>query len=164
MRHGKNMLGPDEYRALNRGTDSAGGYLVPHELERRLVQALEDENVMRTLANVVTMDTDRDVPIEEDTGEAYWTAEEGDYTESDAKFAQKTLRAHKLTRLMRISEELLQDAAFDLEAYVASNYGRTMGRKEEEAFIAGDGTGKPRGVILDAQGGHTAASATAIAA
>lgn len=164
MRHGKNLLGPEEYRALNRGTDSAGGYLVPHELERRLVQALEDENVMRALATVVTMDTDRDVPIEEDTGEAYWTAEEGDYTESDAKFAQKTLRAHKLTRLMRISEELLQDAAFDLEAYVVSNYGRTMGRKEEEAFIAGDGTGKPRGVILDAQVGHMAASATAIAA
>src|SRR5690606_18035326 len=116
MRHGKNMLGPDEYRALNRGTDSAGGYLVPHELERRLVQALEDENVMRTLATVVTMDTDRDVPIEEDTGEAYWTAEEGEYAESDARFSQKTLRAHKLTRLMRISEELLQDAAFDLEA------------------------------------------------
>ena len=67
MRHGKNLLGPEEYRALNRGTDSAGGYLVPHELERRLVQALEDENVMRALATVVTMDTDRDVPIEEDT-------------------------------------------------------------------------------------------------
>src|SRR5690606_38813620 len=122
------------------------------------------ENVMRTLATVISMDSDRDVPIEEDTGEAYWTAEEAEYEESDARFAQKTLRAHKLTRLMRISEELLQDSAFDLEAYVVNNYGRTMGRKEEEAFIVGDGNGKPRGVIHDAQTGHTAASATAIAA
>lgn len=164
VRHGKNLLGPEEYRSLNRGTDSAGGYLVPHELERRLIQALEDENVMRTLATVITMDTDRDVPIEEDLGEAYWTAEEAEYTESDATFSQKTLRAHKLTRLMRISEELLQDSAFDLETYVVSNYGRTMGRKEEEAFVAGDGNGKPLGILLDAQVGHTAASATAIAA
>lgn len=164
VKFGRNVLNADEYRALNRGTDGAGGYLVPHELEQRLVQALEEENVMRTLATVISMDSDRDVPIEEDTGEAYWTAEEAEYEESDARFNQKTLRAHKLTRLMRISEELLQDSAFDLEAYVVNNYGRTMGRKEEEAFVAGDGNGKPRGVLLDAEVGHTAASATGIAA
>ena len=164
FRHGKQALTAEEYRALNIGTDAAGGFLVPTDFERRIVDILSEENVMRSLATVITSSSDRQIPVVASHGQAYWTAEEGSYTESDDTFAQKLLSAHKLTVLMKISEELLQDSAFDLETYTAREFARRAGVKEEDAFVAGDGTGKPRGVILDAQTGVTAASATAIAA
>lgn len=164
FRHGKQILTAEEYRALKEGTDAAGGFLVPTDFERRIIDILPEENVMRTLATVITTSSDREIPTVASHGQAYWTAEEGSFTESDDTFGQKLLSAHKLTVLMKISEELLQDAAFDLEAYVAREFARRAGVKEEDAFVAGDGVGKPRGVILDAQTGVTTASATAIAA
>jgi HK97 family phage major capsid protein len=164
FRHGKQALTAEEYRALNVGTDAAGGFLVPQDFERRIIDILMEENVMRTLATVITSSSDRQIPVVASHGQAYWTAEEGSFTESDDSFGQKLLSAHKLTVLMKISEELLQDSAFDLETYVASEFARRAGVKEEDAFVAGDGVGKPRGVILDAQTGVTAASATAVAA
>jgi len=164
FRHGKQALTAEEYRALTVGTDAAGGFLVPTEFERRVVDMLMEENVMRSLATVITSSSDRQIPVVASHGQAYWTAEEGNYTESDDAFGQKLLSAHKLTVLMKISEELLQDSAFDLEAYTAREFARRAGVKEEDALVAGDGVGKPRGVILDAQIGVTAASATAIAA
>lgn len=164
FRHGKQALMADEYRALAIGTDAAGGFLVPQDFERRIIDLLPEENVMRTLATVIATASDREIPVVASHGQAYWTAEEGSFTESDDAFSQKLLSAHKLTVLMKISEELLQDAAFDLEAYTAREFARRAGVKEEDAFVAGDGNGKPRGVILDAQTGVTAASATAVAA
>lgn len=164
FRHGKQALTAVEYRALKEGTDAAGGYLVPTDFERRLIDLLPEENVMRTLATVISTASDREIPVVSSHGQAYWTAEEGSYTESDETFVQKLLTAHKLTVLMKISEELLQDAAFDLEAYVAREFARRAGVKEEDAFVIGDGSGKPKGVIQDAETGITAASATAIAA
>ncbi len=164
FRHGKQALTAEEYRSLNVGTDASGGFLVPQEFERRIVEMLQEENVMRTLATVITTATDRQIPVVASHGVAHWTAEEASFTESDDTFAQKLLTAHKLTVLMKISEELLQDAAFDLETYTAREFSRRAGVKEEDAFVVGDGVGKPRGVVLDAQIGKTAASATAIAA
>lgn len=169
FRHGERLLLPDQarmlvqVRALAVGTDSAGGYLVPEEFERRLIDRLEEENVMRRLATVVTTSGDRNIPIVDTHGEAYWTGENQAFTESDDSFTKKVLGAHKLTVMMRVSEELLQDAAFDIEQYVQREFARRAGVKEEEAFVAGDGNGRPRGVVLDAQVGVTAASATAIA-
>lgn len=164
FRHGKQALIAEEYRALTVGTDAAGGFLVPTDFERRVVDMLMEENVMRPLATVITSSSDRQIPVVGSHGQAYWTAEEGSYIESDDTFGQKLLAAHKLTVMMKISEELLQDSAFDLETYTAREFARRAGVKEEDALVVGDGVGKPRGVTLDAQTGVTAASATAIAA
>lgn len=164
FRHGKQALMGEEYRALNVGTDGAGGYLVPTEFERTLIEKLTQENVIRSLATIIESSTDRQIPVVETEGVAYWTAEQAAFTESDDAFGQKLLSAHKLTVLMRVSEELLQDSAFDLEAYVARKFAKRAGMKEEDAFVVGDGVGKPRGVTLDCQVGVTAASATAVAA
>lgn len=164
MRHGKQVLDADEYRALNVGTDAAGGFLVPDEFERTLIDKLSEENIVRILATVVRSSNDRQIPVVAGHGTAYWTAEGGGYTESDDTLEQKLLTAHKLTCLMKASEELVQDSAFDIETYVSREFTRRIGVKEEEAFVAGTGTGQPRGLTLDAETGVTAASATAIAA
>jgi len=151
------LLMDREVRALVIGTDTAGGYLVPDEFERMLVQKLEAENVMRSLATVIsTSSGTREIPVEADYGMAAWLAESAPYQESDIEFGQVILGAHKLGTIIKISEELLNDSAFDMSTYIASAFARRMGRAEEAAFVNGDGTGKPTGVVQSAQQGVVA--------
>ena len=160
---------PYEIRnALQEGTDSEGGYLVPDEYERTLVEALEEENVFRQLAKVIqTSSGDRKIPVVATKGTASWIDEEGAYTESDDSFGQVSIGAYKLGTMIKVSEELLNDSVFDLESYISREFARRIGAKEEEAFFTGDGSGKPLGILASSGGaetGITAASATAITA
>jgi len=97
-------------------------------------------------------------------GAAVWVDEEGEYTEDDDVFATVTLGAHKLSSIIKVSEELLNDAAFNLETYIAQEFARRMSAAEELAFISGDGSSKPTGLITSGETGVTAASSTAITA
>ena len=158
---------PYEVRdALEEGVDSEGGYLVPEEFEHTLVQALEEENVFRRLAHVIrTSSGDRKIPVVTSKGTASWVDEEGAIPESDDAFGQTSISAYKLATLVKISEELLGDAAFDMSAYIAKEIARRLGAAEEAAFFGGDGSGKPTGIFAavgGASAGITAASATAI--
>ena len=163
MRHTRNILEPHEFRALQVGTDSEGGYLVPDEFAKTLVQALNEANIMRTLATVIsTTSGTMEIPVVSSHGSAAWTAEEAAYTESDEAFSQVTLGAHKAATIIKVSEELLRDSAFDLEGYLASEFARRIGALEEAAFVNGDGSGKPTGVVGGSTLGVTAASASAI--
>ena len=159
-------LDPNVRNALQIGTDSEGGYLVPDEFERTLVEALEDENIFRTLANVITTSSgDRKIPVVATKGTAAWIDEEGTIPESDDSFGQVSIGAYKLGTLIKVSEELLNDSVFDLEAYISREFARRIGNKEEEAFFTGDGSGKPTGILAatgGAQVGVTTASATSI--
>lgn len=159
---------PSVLNALQEGTDSEGGYLVPDEFERTLVEALEEENVFRTLAHVIrTSSGDRKIPVVASKGSASWVDEEGAYQESDDAFSQVSIGAYKLGTMIKVSEELLADSIFDLEAYISKEFARRIGSREEESFFNGDGKGKPLGILAAAGGaevGVTAASATAITA
>lgn len=154
--------------ALQVGTDTEGGFLVPDEFERTLIQALEEENVFRRIATVIHSNSgDKKIPVVASKGSAAWVDEEGTYGESDDTFGQISLSAYKLGTLIKVSEELLNDSAFDLETYISSEFGRRLGSKEEEAFFTGDGSGKPTGILAASGGaevGKTTASATAITA
>lgn len=159
---GKQLL----HNVLSEGVDADGGYLVPEEFEREIVMQLEEENVVRSLAKVITTQHERKIPIANTHSQAQWTAENAAYTESNPTFAQKQMDAFKLTDLCRVSVELLQDSAFDIEDYLMKEFARAFGVAEEEAFCVGTGTTQPTG-IFTAQGGTvgvTAASSTAITA
>ena len=159
---------PEMMNALQVGTDSEGGYLVPDEYEHTLVEALEEENIVRKLAHIVkTASGERKIPIVASKGSANWIDEEGPYVDSDDSFGQVTIGAFKLGTTIKISEELINDSVFDLEAYISKEFARRIGNREEEAFFTGDGNGKPTGILTavgGAQLGVTAASATAITA
>jgi HK97 family phage major capsid protein len=159
---------PEMMNALQVGTDSEGGYLVPDEYEHTLVEALEEENIVRKLAHIVkTASGERKIPIVASKGSANWIDEEGPYVDSDDSFGQVTIGAFKLGTTIKISEELINDSVFDLEAYISKEFARRIGNREEEAFFTGDGNGKPTGILAavgGAQLGVTAASATAITA
>ena len=159
-------LDPTVKNALKISTDSEGGYLVPDEFERTLVEALEDENIFRRLAKVITTASgDRKIPVVASKGTASWIDEEGTIPESDDSFGQVSIGAYKLGTMIKVSEELLNDSVFQLEPYISREFARRIGNKEEEAFFIGDGSGKPTGILAatgGAQLGVTTAGATAI--
>ena len=154
--------------ALQEGTDSEGGYLVPDEFERTLVKALEEENIFRKLAKIIqTSSGDRKIPVVTTHGSAAWLDEEEQLTESDEVFGQTSLSAHKLGTFIKVSDELLNDSVFDLESYISTEFARRIGSKEEEAFFTGDGSGKPTGIFAASGGadvGVTSAAAAALTA
>lgn len=151
----------DVHNDLHIGTDSEGGYLVPDEYERKLVEALEEENIFRRLATIIhTSSGDRKIPVVTSKGDAVWMDEEEQYTLSDDTFGQTSISSYKLGTAIKVSEELLNDSVFDLPAYIAKEFARRIGAKEEEAFFVGDGVGKPTG-IFNATGGAEDGATTA---
>ena len=159
---------PEVTNALQIGDDSEGGYLVPDEYERTLVEALEEENIFRQMAKVIkTSSGDRKIPVVATKGTASWIDEEGAFPESDDSFGQVSIGAYKLGTMIKVSEELLNDSVFDLQSYISREFARRIGAREEEAFFTGDGKGKPLGVLAatgGAETGVTASSATAVTA
>ena len=148
--------------ALQVGTDSEGGYLVPDEYERTLIEALEDQNIFRQLAHVIhTSSGDRKIPVVASKGTASWIDEEAQYPESDDAFGQVSIGAYKLATMIKISEELLNDSVFDMPAYIAKEFARRIGAAEEEAFFTGNGTGKPLGILAATGGAETGVTAAA---
>ena len=157
---------PDVYNVLRIGEDEHGGYLVPDEYQRTLIEALQEQNIFRQLAHVIsTSSGDRKIPVAVSKGTAAWIDENAAYPESDDSFGQISISAYKLATMIKVSDELLHDSVFDVPSYIAREFARRIGAAEEEAFFVGDGVGKPTG-ILSATGGAeigvTAASATAI--
>ena len=154
------------HNVLSEGVDANGGYLVPEEFEHQIIQGLEEANVVRSLAKVITTSAERKIPVAATHSTAQWTPENGAYTESNPTFDQKSIDAFKLTDLVKVSIELLQDSAFDLESYIAAEFARAFGIAEEEAFCIGIGTGQPTGIFTANGGtvGVTAAAANAITA
>lgn len=135
------------HNVMSEGVDANGGYLVPTEFERQIVTALDENNVVRSVANVIKTAAERKIPVAASHVAAQWTAENGAYTESNATFAQKAIDAYKETALAKVSIELLQDSMFSVEAYLANEFGRAFGILEEEAFCVGTGTGQPTGIF-----------------
>ncbi|MDJ0806444.1 MAG: phage major capsid protein [Gammaproteobacteria bacterium] len=164
MRVGKNNIGPDFMNALQVGTASEGGNIVPTDLDSQLVEYLQDHNEFRNYVTVIQTSADRDIPIESTLGSATWTAEEAAYTESDAAFGKSTLSAHKLSTIIKVSEELVMDSIFDLMGYLARNFAKRFANAEETAFVAGTNSGQPNGFNTAATTGKTTASGTAITA
>ncbi|MBR1633552.1 MAG: phage major capsid protein [Lachnospiraceae bacterium] len=152
------------HNVLSESTDADGGYLVPEEFERQIITGLDEANVIRSIAKVITTHHDRKIPVAVGHSAATWTAENAAFTESNPTFGQKQIDAFKLTDLIRVSVELLQDSEFDLEEYIANEFSRAFGAAEEEAFCVGTGTNQPTGIFTANGGtvGVTAASATAI--
>ena len=154
-------LTPGVMNDLQIGTDTEGGYLVPDEFEHTLVQGLEEENVLRSLCTVIqTSSGDRKIPIVTAHGTASWADEEDPIPTSDETFGQISIGAHKVATMIKVSDELLQDSVFNLESYIAAEFARRIGAAEEEAFITGNGTGKPTGLLHATNGAGTGVTTT----
>lgn len=145
---------------LEEGNDANGGYLVPEEYDRRLIDVLDEENIMRTLGTTITTSGEHKINIAATKPAAAWIEEGAAIQFSDATFGQKLLDAHKLHVAIKITDELLYDNAFNLENYIITQFGKALANAEEDAFLNGDGTGKPKGLFQDAEVGVTTSAAS----
>lgn len=145
---------------LQEGVDADGGYLVPEEYDRRLVDVLDGENIMRSLATKITTAGQHKINIAA-TKPAAWIEEGGALSFGDATFDQIYLDAYKLHVAIKVTEELLYDNAFGLENYIITQFGKALANAEEDAFLNGSGTGKPTGIFAANGGGQIAATLTA---
>lgn len=146
---------------LQEGVDADGGYLVPEEYDHRLIDILTEENIMRGLATTITTSGEHKINIAATKPAASWIEEGGALTFGDATFSQILLDAHKLHVAIKVTEELLYDNAFGLENYIITQFGKALANAEEDAFLNGDGTGKPLGLFAAVGGGTVAGTLSA---
>lgn len=170
MGNGKTGTASDEYKnamldalrsnfkrisnVLQEGIDANGGYLVPDEYDRRLIDGLTEENIMRRLATTITTSGEHKINIAGTKPAAAWIEEGGALSFGDATFSQIILDAHKLHVAIKVTEELLYDNAFNLENYIIQQFSKALANAEEEAFLTGDGSGKPLGILAESGGGQ----------
>jgi len=156
---------PEEFRALTVGTDTAGGFMVPDEFRKTLIEGLAAEQVMRKLATVFTSTSGvMTIPTIATNAAAVWTLENGAYSTTEPVFSAVTLNAYKETMLTAVSEELLQDSAFDVPALLQRQFTLGLGALEETAFTVGSGSGQPTGVVGSSTVGATATATNAVTA
>jgi HK97 family phage major capsid protein len=151
-----------EIRNINSFTSAEGGVNVPTILFGTIQKALADASVMRRIgAKVISTTSTTTLPLANTAPTALWKnqsnapGDSGSYADTPQTFGSATLNAYKLTALMKISDELLQDASTDLEATVAQNVGTAFGNAEEIAFVSGSGVLQPTGLFrITAAGGN----------
>lgn len=157
MRTGQSNQDLVELRAQSVGTASAGGYLVPETMRQKLVERVKAFGGVAGNAEEITTAGGGDMPFPtlDDTANSGVIAAEGTAPGSggaDLVFGEKVLHAFKYiapgaSQLpLRVSVELLQDSAFDVEGLVRRKLGERIGRKQAVDWVTGAGTTLPFGV------------------
>ena len=146
---------------LQEGVDVDGGYLVPEEYDHRLIDVLNEENIMRKLGHKITTSGEHKINIAATKPAAAWIEEGGALQFTDATFDQILLDAHKLHVAIKVTEELLYDNAFGLENYIIDQFGKALANAEEDAFLNGTGKGQPLGLFAETGGGTLAKTVAA---
>ncbi len=146
---------------LQEGVDADGGYLVPEEYDKRLIDVLEEENILRALGTKLTTAGDHKINVAATKPAASWIEEGQELTWGDSTCSQILLDAHKLHVAIKVTEELLYDNAFGLENYIITQFGKALANAEEDAFLNGDGKGKPTGIFAKTGGENVTAEVAA---
>lgn len=152
--------------ALQVGTDSEGGYIVPEDWMNRLVEKSREFGVVRSLATVITTSDGRKIhiPTIATFNTAVLVVEEEAFTQSEPTFGEKELDAYKYGTIAKFSDELRQDAMFDIDGLIQRLAGEAITLKEDSALLSGSGSSQPEGLLTGLETGKTAASKTAITA
>lgn len=149
------------------GTDSLGGFLVPQDFSNELDMATLFTGEVERLAKKLNTAGGAllDYPTINDTAtDAGLIGEAASVTVQDMTFANAQLSAYNYASQVRVSMQLLQDNAFDLNSFLAEAMGERIARATNAAFTTGTGSSQPQGIVAGSSLGNTAASATAIAA
>lgn len=143
-----------EKKALSVGSDPDGGYLVTGGMAQHIVKTVFETSPMRNLAATQTISSDSLEVIEDyDEAAAGWTSESGSISDSDTpQIGKKIIPVHELYAQPKATQKLIDDASIDVEAWLADKLADIFSRKENTAFISGDGVGKPRGILSYAAG------------
>lgn len=157
--------------AMQEKVGEEGGFLIPGDFRQEIQKKVTgDESLLsrcrqfQTASNTLVLPTNEVAPWDGTGVQAYWEGESASYVESKTKFGEANLRLHKLTSLVRVTEELLEDAPA-LESWIKGEAPGAMLHKVNSAIIAGSGAGMPMGILnstfkykVAAESGQTAST------
>jgi len=141
-----------EGKALNTAVSAEGGYLVDPETAEQIQGVLHSAASIRSIANVVNVEaTSFDVLVDHTEIGSGWATETASVTETGTPAIERiSIPLHELNALPKASQRLLDDSAFDIEAWLADRIADKFARAEAMAFVAGDGVDKPTGFLTHA--------------
>lgn len=144
-----------EIKALSRGTNEDGGYLVPDNLGDMVRVATEGLSTLRKVGNVITVATDHvDLLIDRHDFGSGWVAETAARDETNtAQLQKQKINVHEMYAKPRATQKLLDDAYIDVENWISDKIAQRFAKLENESFIQGDGNLKPTGFLRYTQQG-----------
>ena len=151
-----------EYKAMSVGNDTTGGYLAPAEYVREIIKSVTEFSPVRSMVRVRTT-ASKSIMLPKRTGQfaAQWVAEQGTRSETDGlRYGMWEIPTHELYALIDISEQNLEDSAFNMEAEIRGEAAEQFALAEGTSVVSGNGVGKPEG-FLSAAGVGTNNSGTA---
>ena len=157
LRKDKQGLEPEEIKALTVSDDTQAGFLAPPEYVNELIKTLTEISPMRTIARVrQTSQKSVQMPSRTATFSAAWVAEQGTRSETTGYTTQlEEIPTHEQYALVDISNQMLEDSVFNLEAEMQEEFSTQFAKNEGNAFISGDSVGKPEGVLTNSSVGTT---------
>lgn len=148
-RPGHEALSREEMKALTVGSDPTAGYLAPVEFAREIIKGEIEFSPLRAVARVrQTSRRALQIPKRRGTFGAVWTAEAGARSETEGlSYGLEEFPTHELYALVDVSEQMMEDSEFNLEAELQLEFSEQFAVTEGAAFVAGDGAGKPEGLL-----------------
>ena len=143
-----------ESKALSIGSDPDGGYLVTSAMSGTIAKTITENSPMRALASVETISSDALEIIQDyDRAAAGWTTETGAVSETTTpQIAKAIIPLFELYAQPKATQKLVDDSAIDIEAWLSQKVGEVFYNKENAAYISGNGTSQPKGILSYAAG------------
>lgn len=154
LRRDHQHLGPEEQKAMMVGSDPDGGFLVPTATSQRIIEKVYETSPIDELAYHETISTDAlTIPVDTDEAGAGWVGEtEARPETSTPQVGEQRIPVHEIYAKPKATQQLLEDAAIDIEAWLGRKVEQKFARMRAQAFISGDGIKKPRGILTYAAG------------
>lgn len=138
-------------KTLSEGVNADGGFTVPQDFYNVLVQEINEVAQMRSKVTVVSMKTNvLTIPVGEHGPDVYWTGEGVTKTTTTMDFRQPTITAYKMASIIYLTDELIEDSAFDLVNVLVKRFADRIAEEEERVIIAGSGVAQPTGIFTNA--------------
>ena len=135
---------------LRTDSESQGGFLVPREMDTAIIKKITEISPIRSIARVRTVSGKTlELPVRNSIPTATYEGEAQPSGESNSTYASETITPYRLTNTSPITNDMLMDAAFDMESEIFSDAAEAFAYVEGRAFILGDGIKKPRGFLDD---------------
>ncbi|MFA7585432.1 MAG: phage major capsid protein [Novosphingobium sp.] len=139
-----------ELKTMTAGTPADGGYTVAPEYSATVIEGITEFSPIRQLASVMSISTSKVyIPVMTTPLNGGWVTETGDRDEDEPKFDQEDIDVYEQAVIVPISRQLLEDSMIDLQGYLAGQVARQFGKQEGNAFVRGNGSGKPTGFLHD---------------
>jgi HK97 family phage major capsid protein len=154
LRKGEEVMGVDERKALSVGTDPDGGYVVNPDLSGRIVMKVFETSPMRAYASIQVISSDAlEGLFDLEEASSGWVGETEARSETNTpQLGKWRIPVHELYAKPKATQKLLDDASINMEAWLASKVAEKFARDEANAFVVGNGIGKPRGFLTYSSG------------